>query len=266
VQTIKSLKGFVTSGDTSGQYGGGNALTSPVSAALAVVGLLLAMRRFREPESRLVLLWAGLGLLLGSILIIDPPSHTRLIVLFPVPFIFAALTIETASRWIEGRGWRWARLAVRVAILLIIAQAAVFNLDGYHRYVTRVQKEGRVWDVIKVVERFGKKHDYYFFGGPTMSASAPGLRLFAGRHRIVSGITPTDIPHVLARDTVFIVPYLLPQLEPQMRNVGTVITERFPDSEREIVGAKYNPQLILYVAKNGGAEPPSGGRGVRNRK
>jgi hypothetical protein len=48
-------------------------------------------------------------------------------------------------------------------------------------------------------------------------------------------------------------------LEPQMRNIGTVITERFPNSTREVVGGEDNPQLIVYVAENGGQRPPSGG-------
>jgi glycosyltransferase involved in cell wall biosynthesis/4-amino-4-deoxy-L-arabinose transferase-like glycosyltransferase len=257
VQAVQSLKGFFNQGDRSGQYGG-DALASPTTAALMLAGFLLAFVRFRETESRLLLLWAGLGLLLGSVLIIDPPSHTRLIVLFPVPFILAALTLETMFRWLDRSGGRWMRLLIFAACALVIGQAAVFNLGGYRRYVEQTGEEGQVWDVVKVIERFGENHDYYFFGGPTMEASSPGLRLLAGNHWIVNGYTTTDIPRILNQNTVFIIPALLPELEPQMRNVGTVITERFPNSKREIVGEAHNPQLILYVASNGGHQPPGG--------
>jgi 4-amino-4-deoxy-L-arabinose transferase-like glycosyltransferase len=254
-QTVLSLRGFFNYGDQSGQYGTDWALTSPVTAFLVLAGLLLALVRFRDTESRLVLLWAGLGLLLGSILIIDPPSHTRLIVLFPVPFIFAALAIETMLQRLDRHGGRWMGLLISAVCVLVIGQAAAFNLGGYRWYVEWIDKDDRIWDVVQVVEEYGELHDYYFFGGPTMSAREPALRLFAGDRRIVEGINSTDIPHILIRDTVFIIPALIPEIESQTRNVGTVITERFPDSRLVMTGEENEQQLIIYVASGGfGAE------------
>jgi len=251
VQTIQSLRGFFDHGDQSVQYGTDRALTSPVTAFLVLAGLLIALVRFRDSESRLVLLWAGLGLLLGSILIIDPPSHTRLIVLFPVPFIFAALAIETMLQRLDRHGGRWMGLVSLAVCVFVIGQAAVFNLGGYRRYVEWIDKEERMWDVVQVVEQYGELHDYYFFGGPTMSARAPALRLFAGGSRIVEGINTVDIPHVLIRDTVFIIPAMLPEIELQTRNVGTVITERFPNSRLVVTGEENEQQLIIYVVSGG---------------
>jgi len=251
VQTIRSLKGFFSEGDHSGQYATDQALTSPVTALLALAGLLIALVRFRDTESRLVLLWAGLGLLFGSILIINPPSHTRLIVLFPVPFIFAALAIEAMFQRLDRHGGRWMGFVSLAVCVLVIGQAAVFNLGGYQRYVEWIDKEERIWDVVQVVEEYGELHDYYFFGGPTMSSRSPALRLFAGDSRIVEGITTIDIPHILIRDTVFIIPALIPEIESQTRNVGTVITERFPDSRLVMTGEENEQQLIIYVASGG---------------
>ena len=257
-QTIQSLKGFYSKGDLSGQYGG-DPITSPAIAMLALAGILFALLRIRETESRLILLWAGLGLLLGSILIINPPSHTRLIMLFPVPFIFAALALETAFGWLQRLGGQWARLLILTACILVLGQAAFFNLSGYRRYLIRVDLEGRIWDVARVIQEHGEGFTYYFFGGPTMSANAPGLRLFESGNKIITSYTPTDIPQTLARTSVFIIPALLLDLEPQMRDVGTVITERFPDSTREVTGGAENPQLVIYVAEDGGRRPSSGG-------
>ena len=259
VQTIRSLRGFLDLRDLSGQYGGEKVLASPVTATLMLAGILIALLRFRETESRLVLLWAGLGLLLGSILIIDPPSHTRLIVLLPVPFILSALALETAFRWLDRRSWWWTRLAVLAISVLIVGQAAIFNLSGYRRYLERVDREAGIWDVARVITEYGTDRTYYFFGGPSMSASAPALRLFAGDSTIVDSFNPTDIPLHLSRTTVFIIPAQLLEPEPQLRNIGTVITERFPDAKRVVIGEDNDPQLILYVAENGGHRLPSGG-------
>jgi glycosyltransferase involved in cell wall biosynthesis/4-amino-4-deoxy-L-arabinose transferase-like glycosyltransferase len=259
VHAVRTLRGFVDLGDRSGQYATWQALASPTIAILALAGILIAFVRFRETESRLVLLWTGLGLFLGSVLIMDPPSHTRLIMVFPVPFIFAALGLETAFGWLDRREGKWTGPLIAVACILVIGQAAVFNLGGYRLYVQQLDRQPLIWDVVNVVEQYGNDHDIFLFGGPTMLGDAPGLRLFGSGRRIETGFTATDIPHVLTRDTVFIIPPDLPRIETQLWPVGTVITERFPDARRLITGEEENPQFVLYVASDDHHPPPSGG-------
>jgi glycosyltransferase involved in cell wall biosynthesis/4-amino-4-deoxy-L-arabinose transferase-like glycosyltransferase len=259
VQTLRSIRGFTDLGDRSGQYAGNQPLASPATAALAFAGLLIAFVRGRDPESRLVLLWFGLGLVLGSILIIDPPSHTRLIMLFPVPFIFAALALETSFRWIERRAWPRKDLLIAGVVVLMIGQAALFNLLGYSRHIEELDRQARIWDVVRVVEKYGDAYDYYFFGGPTMLGDAPGLRLFADDRRIVSGLTPTDIPQVLTRDTIFIIAAEILFLEPHVRNVGSLITDRFPNAEYLSIGDDLDLELHLYVAAADHVPPRLGG-------
>jgi glycosyltransferase involved in cell wall biosynthesis/4-amino-4-deoxy-L-arabinose transferase-like glycosyltransferase len=259
VHTVRTLRGFVDLGDHSGQYATWQAVTSPTVAALALAGVLIAFVRFRETESRLVLLWAGLGLLLGSILIMDPPSHTRLIMVFPVPFIFTALALETAFGLLDRKGGRWKVPLIAAACILVIGQAAVFSLKGYRDYVQQLDLQPRIWDVVNVVERYGDDHDIFFFGGPSMFGDAPGLRLFGAGRRIVTGFSTADIPHVLTRDAVFIVPDYLPSVEPQMWHVGSTITDRFPGAHRLFSGSKEKPQLVLYVVSTGRQPAPSGG-------
>jgi glycosyltransferase involved in cell wall biosynthesis/4-amino-4-deoxy-L-arabinose transferase-like glycosyltransferase len=260
VQTVRSIRGFTDLEDRSGQYATIQPLASPTTAALALVGVLLAFARWRDPEGRLVLLWFLLGLVLGSILIVDPPSHTRLIMLFPMPFIFAALTLETSFAWLERRGGQWKQLVIAVAGMLMIGQAAVFNLRGYHEYNRQIGRQARIWDVVRVIAEYGRNYDYYFFGGPSMLADAPGLRLFDNERRLVSGLTPTDIPERLTRDAVFIIAAELLFLEPQMRRVGSVITDRFPNAQRRVVGEDSDPQLLIYIVAADQMPPPSGGQ------
>jgi hypothetical protein len=249
VQTFRTLEGFWDRHDESGQSGIRMALVSKMTAVLALAGLLIALARFREPTNRLMLLWAGLGLLLGSILIIDPPSHTRLVVLFPVPFLFSTLTVETAFRWLERRRKHWVAPVIVTVCLFVVGHSAFFNLSGYARFARRVENEARIWDIIEIVHEYGKDHDYYFFGGRGMSATAPPLRLFATEYRMATAITPADIPQVLDRDTVFIIPTFLPENEHQLRHVGSVITERFPESHRTVIGDPDEPTLVLYEAR-----------------
>ena len=256
VQTTRSLAGFITEGDHSGQYATSQPLVSPITAVLAAAGFLIAVLRFRETESRLVVLWAVLGLVLGSVLIIDPPSATRLIMVFPVPFILAALTLETLFGFMARVGIPHLRRVVGIMSVLFIIQSAIFNLGGYRKYVALVDREAREWDVIQAVGRFGNDYDYYVFGGPWLPGDAPSLRLFGEGKRMTTGITSTDIPDRLARDTVFIVIPHLVTTEPEFFDIGTVITENFPEARRELVSRDGEPQVILYVAAAGGVPPP----------
>jgi 4-amino-4-deoxy-L-arabinose transferase-like glycosyltransferase len=259
VHTVRTLRGFVDLGDNSGQYATWQAIASPVVAALAVVGIVLSFARFRESESRLVLLWTGLGLLLGSILIMDPPSHTRLIMVFPVPFIFAALALERVFNWLERRPGKWTAFVIATFCILVVGQSAAYNLGGYRRFVRQLDRQARVWDVVDQLERYADDHDIFFFGGPLMLGSAPGLRLFGSERRIETGFTPADIPSVLTRDTVFIIPAYLPKFAPQLWDVGTVITERFPNARRLVTGNEQSPELVLYIAPMDRRSAPAGG-------
>ncbi|MEO8605632.1 MAG: glycosyltransferase, partial [bacterium] len=90
-QLTRSFAGFATRGDTSSQYGTEQPLLSPIVALLSVAGLALTLRRLAVPRYRFLALWLGLGLLLGSVLVLDAPSYTRLVVVFPVPYILAAI-------------------------------------------------------------------------------------------------------------------------------------------------------------------------------
>ena len=245
--TILTLRGFINHGDRSGQYASHQAIASPTIAAFALIGVLIAVARFRESGSRLVLLWTALGLLLGSILIMDPPSSTRLIMVFPAPFIFAAVALDSLFRWLDRKGGRWTPLLIATACILIIGQAVVFNLGGYRTHMQIRYREARIWDVVNAIEKYGSGHDIFFFGGPTMMGDAPGLRLFASDRRIETGFNATDIPTALTRDTIFIIPVQLPKVEPQMWSVGTVITERYPHARRLVTGGRRNPQLVLYI-------------------
>jgi hypothetical protein len=213
--------------------------------------------RFHDTESRLILLWTVLGLVLSSILILDPPSHTRLIVLFPVPFILAVLTLETLFGRMARGGIPRLGLAVGIISALVVGQAAVFNLGGYWKYARWIGHESRVWDILQSMHRFGDEYDYYLFGGPTLMADSPPLLLFDEGLHIVTGVNRVDVPRCLARDTVFIVfPYLV-ATEPELFDIETGITEQFPAARREVVGREDDPKMLLYIASTDGLPPPA---------
>jgi dolichyl-phosphate beta-glucosyltransferase len=259
VQAARSVLGFFNRADRSGQYGTEQSLTSPFTAALALGGLLVVLWRFREVESQLLVVWTVLGLVLGSVLIIDPPSATRLIVLFPVPYILVAVFLDQIFRRLDPKPAKIRLPVVWGVMILVLSEAVIFNLGGYRKYVARVDAEAGTWDMINTIEDYGDEYDYYIFGGPSIAATNPALRLFDSGQRLINGVTPLDLPAALRRGSVVMVPRILIDLEPELRNLGEVITERFPNSDRVRVGASDRGELLLYFISNEGDPTPFGG-------
>jgi hypothetical protein len=149
------------------------------------------------------------------------------------------------------------RLVVGIMSALVIFQSAIFNLGGYWEYARWIGHESRVWDILQSMHRFGDEYDYYLFGGPTLMADSPPLLLFDEGLHIVTGVNRVDVPHCLARDTVFIVfPYLV-ATEPEFFDIETGITEQFPAARREVLGREDNPKMLLYIASTDGLPPPA---------
>jgi glycosyltransferase involved in cell wall biosynthesis/4-amino-4-deoxy-L-arabinose transferase-like glycosyltransferase len=237
-QVRRTFEGFVNRGDSSGQYGTEQALLSPLSATLALIGLLGAVRGLRQARYEFLLLWAILGLLLGSILIIDPPSYTRLIVVLPLAYILVAVGLEGVLRLLSTR-LRVGRLQVAAVSLLIASQAAAFNLTGYYRFTQQTASMPSEWDVLKVMERLGSTHDFYLYTGPFLLADSSIFQLFSSGTRIVSAFTEADLPPRLARDTAFI-------LKPEFRHLGISISARFPGVERDVIDQNGVRQVFVY--------------------
>ena len=101
---IANLKFFTCVGDPWTHY---NFLRRPVfadavGAALFCAGLLIALWRWRTPQHAFLLIWL-LGALVPSIVTAVPPSSVRNILGLVVVFVFPALALVEAGRWITQR-------------------------------------------------------------------------------------------------------------------------------------------------------------------
>lgn len=238
-QVVRTVEGFGVLGDTSSQYGTEQPLVTPWMACLALVGLVLAARRWRVARYRFLLVWAVCGLLLGSILVLDPPSHTRLLVLVPLPYLLAALALATAVDAVRRRAPSLQLSVAVAAAVAVIALAAAANLSGYRRFNEVMREMPREWDVLRVMERLGDGYDYYLFTGPFLLADSPIFHLFAARTRAVTAFTAADLPDRLSGDSAFI-------LLGDRRGLGATISERFPGSQREEIEQEGRLQMVVY--------------------
>ena len=96
-----NLKLFTCAGDPWPRQNlpGRPVFADPISAALFYVGLLIALWRWRDPRYGLLLIWLG-GALVPSILTSVAPSSIRDILGLVVVFVFPALALSEARRWL----------------------------------------------------------------------------------------------------------------------------------------------------------------------
>jgi hypothetical protein len=101
---IANLKFFTFAGDPWPRQNlpGRPVFADPVSAALFLVGLLIALWRWRDLRYGFLLIWLG-GALVPSIVTSVAPSSIRDILGLVVVFVFPALALVEAGRWVKRK-------------------------------------------------------------------------------------------------------------------------------------------------------------------
>ncbi len=123
-QTARSVQAFFAINDTSPNYHFDAPLLDPASVVLLLPGLLFALRR--NLKITLALLgWLALGLIAGSILLIEPPTSYHYIVIVPLVLIFAALCLDWISRARFG-------FALSAVVLVAISIANLYLYFGVY--------------------------------------------------------------------------------------------------------------------------------------
>lgn len=237
-QVRRTLAGFVTIGDSSSHYAIGKPMISPVILVLALAGLAFGLARFPDPRYLFLLAWLALGLLFGSVLAINPPSFPRLLAVLPVPIVLASAMAGLI--WEKARRLGGVVRASAAAILVAATTLAlVLNARTYVRFCRSSETAVSEWVVIRALDDVRAAHTVYFFTGAFMLADSPAFELFREGRRYVFGLTEADLPERLAEPTAFV-------LTPAYRWIGTALTERFPEIERELLARRGVRLLTLY--------------------
>ncbi len=101
---IANLKFFTCAGDPWPRQNlpGRPVFADPISAALFCAGLLIALWRWRDPRYGFLLVWLA-GALVPSIVTSVAPSSIRNVLGLVVVFVFPALALVEAGRWLKQR-------------------------------------------------------------------------------------------------------------------------------------------------------------------
>lgn len=107
----------------------GRAVFDPLTAILALFGLLVCLRHWRQPIFLFLALWPPL-LLTPTFLAVDRfPTLPRALGVMPGIFIWAALGLEALVGWLAGRSRQ--RLAVAVAVVALAVHGGLAVRDYF---------------------------------------------------------------------------------------------------------------------------------------
>jgi 4-amino-4-deoxy-L-arabinose transferase-like glycosyltransferase len=111
----------------------GRAVLEPVTAVLALLGLILCLRRWRRPPYLLLLLWWP-AMLLPAFLAVDRiPAAWRVLGVMPALYFFPAIAIGELMDWLKSQSLPARLRQLLVALLLIVplTVAAVWTARDY---------------------------------------------------------------------------------------------------------------------------------------
>ncbi len=112
----------------------GRPVMEPVMAALMVIGIGVAIARWRRAEYGLVLLWLGVGLI-PTALLPHQPDFEFMAVIQPIVFIFPAIALAAlfyALRWtLSTRLWSVVGSGISLFIVLLVAATALRSYWDY---------------------------------------------------------------------------------------------------------------------------------------
>jgi hypothetical protein len=143
-QVVRSLLTFNYTIDTSTQFGYTHAMFSPVIAPFVVLGLAVALRRWREPGPALALCFWAFTIAFGGFLTVDAPFWPRLVGILAPASIFAALAFQTLGA-LAARLGPPVRRAIPVAVAMLLMWAA---LSSYAIYRHDMSQNARTYALI----------------------------------------------------------------------------------------------------------------------
>jgi hypothetical protein len=122
--SLKTLGMFAVTGDPLPYYNiPGRPLFEPVGAALFLVGLLISLRRWRQPRYAFLLIWFAATLLPGM-LSQPAPNSPRILAVQVVAFAFPGIAVAALLH-------RWPARLVYAGLALLLMGNLVWNVRGY---------------------------------------------------------------------------------------------------------------------------------------
>ncbi len=220
---------------------------------LFVVGIGVALWRFKQLRYAIPLIWVGVSLLFAGALMESPPQSHRLLIALPAVY----LLITLAAIWLTFRVFQAAHISkkyvmpVVLAMVLFIVISNIFFYFGEYR--NRSVYGDRNTEVASEVSHYLNDLEgqwlVYFYGAPSMFSSFPTFAYliegFGEELRMVDVEEPGSIPPAMPGTNVAYI--FLPERFTELKQVQN----QYQDGELKILsGYHANPLSYIYQVES----------------
>jgi 4-amino-4-deoxy-L-arabinose transferase-like glycosyltransferase len=245
-QVIRSLLAFHYYTDASVLYGAPVPLLDFVSGMLFAFGAIaLARERWRQPSICLVSTF-GVVLLFGSILLTDPPSSQRLVVLSPLLCIVVALGLDRLLSVAQNL-LAWNHSFTSSVLALVVVAASVGGIHYYFGHYSDgayfLDVNSEVLDLAgRYLSRLDLNSRVFVAGAPRVYGDSPAVRYLAPQVRIQDVLDATQWAHQGAMPTPSTI-----LLVPERRSELELVRQLWPQGRvLELRGRRDDILLVVY--------------------
>jgi hypothetical protein len=252
-QVVRAALAFNAYPDRTVWYGLSEPLLDPVSGALLLAGLAVALRHLTNPRIFPMLAWWGGAILLGGVLTESPPSSQRLITAAIPTIFFVALALVTLAHMLRRTFTNFihARRLVVVSLIGLVIAFGANSIKTYFIDYTPLRIFGGYNGIIATElgmfaqRELGSDWRIYFLGWPQMSIDfgstfylapdTPGVDLppFEGDPATLLRATP-DLSAAFV-----VLPFRIDEL--------AIIREAYPGGTLREIASPIRPELLFSV-------------------
>lgn len=262
-QVKQNLLAFVSQGDRGTFYSfAGTPLLVPVLAALAILGLAIAVWRLRDSRYA-SLLMACAGVLAGASLSAGVPQAHRLVPMVPIVCLLGAIAADRLAALVAGlvgrAGYRRLEPALRTALLVgLVASVTVLDLREFfvRQPALRPWQPYTAWAHWLAAQPEGQT--VLLAGAPDVFAWDERMRLY-GDARSVSDVTdPTiDVPAQIDPGEPYVV-----AVNPDNEDWLPLLHQLLPDAHEQVEVGPNGEPLMLTLTGRATTRPPAAGGGL----
>ena len=247
--------------DTGTSYGAFIPLLNYVAGVLFILGLLLAIFRFRQVRYSMLVVWVAVTVVFAGALLENPPNSHRYIIAVPAVCLLAAIALQelfatlTRPDAAEDKTSGAQMPSVTLLLLLLVAAGlAVYDVGFYfgsyrveHRFGDRNTEIAN--DMALYLNELDGEWIAQFYGPPAMYTGFPTIPFLSGDD-FKEGVNLFDVPEggppASGFDTTNEVFIFLPERYGELQN----LRDKYPSGqERAFSGYYADPLFYVYEVR-----------------
>jgi len=183
-QCLRSVLAFHAYTDMSTLYGAPIPLLDYFAAVLFSLGLVCVLRRCRRLANMLLVLWLGAAVLFGGVLVVDPPTSQRFVIVSPALCLVVSIGLDRLL-CLAQNSLEWEQSFTGPLLALVVGVMVLGNARYYFSQYTPggffLEANSEIADRAgRYIGSLGGAYRVYFAGAPRIYFDSPAIVYLAG--------------------------------------------------------------------------------------